>query len=79
MAKHYRGIVQGGVVVLEPGVDLPEGTQVEVIAPEPEFQPDWSAAWRTVGAGRDREGRSDVSERVDEFLIDILLQDEEGK
>jgi hypothetical protein len=26
----YRGKVQNGVVVLEPGSDLPEGTEVEV-------------------------------------------------
>jgi hypothetical protein len=26
----YKGIVQHGVVVLEPGVELPEGVEVEV-------------------------------------------------
>jgi hypothetical protein len=32
----YRGKVSGGVVVLEPGVDLPEGSEVriEVLTPD---------------------------------------------
>ena len=29
----YRGIMRGGVVVLPPGVQLPEGAQVEVTVP----------------------------------------------
>ncbi|MDW8051567.1 MAG: hypothetical protein RMJ83_03695 [Armatimonadota bacterium] len=31
MPKRYRGVVRGGVIVLEPGAQLPEGTEVEVV------------------------------------------------
>lgn len=30
----YTGIIKGGVVVLPPGVQLPDGAQVEVTLPE---------------------------------------------
>lgn len=77
MPKRYRGTVQGGVVVLEPNACLNEGAEVEVIEVEAPFQPNWDAAWRTVGIGRDREGRTDVSERVDEYLLQTLQQPQE--
>ena len=32
---HYRGRVQGGVVVLETGANLPEGTDVTVVPSKP--------------------------------------------
>jgi len=70
MPKRYRGVVRGGVVVLEPDAQLREGAEVEVIERATAFQPDWDAAWRTVGIARDREGRTDVSERVDEYLAE---------
>lgn len=34
MDVSYKGTVKNGIVVLEPGVHLPEGAQVEVIANE---------------------------------------------
>jgi hypothetical protein len=72
MPKRHRGTVRGGVVVLEPDANLREGAEVEVIEYEIPFQPNWDAAWRTVGIARDREGRTDVSERADEYLLQTL-------
>jgi len=48
--KSVRGVVRGGVVVLDGAVDLPEGTQVLVQVPEP----DWIEA--IVGAWKNDEG-----------------------
>lgn len=38
-AMSYPGIMKGGVVVLPPGVQLPEGAQVEVTMPTPPGAP----------------------------------------
>lgn len=76
MPKRYRGIVRGGVVVVEPDAELREGTEVEVIECASSFQPNWEVAWRTVGIARDREGRTDVSECADEYLLQTLQPQE---
>ncbi len=69
MPKRYRGVVQNGVVMLEPGAQLADGTPVEVVEVETAFAPNWEIAWRMVGIARDREQCSDVSQRVDEYLL----------
>ena len=64
----YRGKVSGGVVVLEPGADLPEGAEVriEVLTPPSTIAPDHSrpAAPEVRGARRGvalRHGRQSRS------------------
>jgi hypothetical protein len=65
----YRGTVKNGVVVLEPGAVLPDGTSVRV---EPEQQPvisdeELDPAWRMdelAGA----TGLSDLSVNIDHYL-----------
>lgn len=62
----YRGKVSGGVIVLEPGSDLPEGAdvRVEVVAPVP----------TTLGqrlmkfAGRARDLPPDLADNHDHYL-----------
>jgi hypothetical protein len=69
--REYRGAVKNGVIVLEDGGELPEGAKVRVIVEEAtEWQPDWEVARQFVGGLRDREGKTDVSERVDEYLVE---------
>jgi hypothetical protein len=69
--REFRGVVKNGVVVLEDGGELPEGTKVRVIVEEAaEWRPNWEVARQFVGGLRDREGKTDVSERVDEYLVE---------
>jgi len=45
----YRGRVMKGVIVLDPPVQLPEGAEVEVRAPEqPTAQATWAEVFRDV-------------------------------
>ena len=69
--REFRGVVKNGVVVLEDGGELPEGAKVRVIVEEAaEWRPDWEVARQFVGGLREREGKADVSERVDEYLVE---------
>lgn len=69
MARELRGVVKGGVIVIEGEERLPEGTKVRIVVEEgAEREPKWESAERLIGKARDREGRRDVSERVDEYL-----------
>ncbi|MFA0731827.1 MAG: hypothetical protein LKKZDAJK_001947 [Candidatus Fervidibacter sp.] len=69
--REFRGVVKNSVVVLEDGNELPEGTKVRVIVEETaEWQPDWEVARQFIGGLRDRGGKTDVSERVDEYLVE---------
>jgi hypothetical protein len=78
--REFRGIVKNGVIVLEDGSDLPEGTKVRVIVEETaEWQPDWEVARQFVGGLRDREGKTDVSERVDEYLVEGFFAQKQRK
>lgn len=73
--REYRGVVRNGVIVLEDGSDLPDGTKVRVIVEEVvEWQPDWEVARQFVGGLRDREGKTDVSEKVDEYLAEAFVR-----
>jgi len=75
--REYRGVVKNGVVILEDGSDLPDGTKVRVIVEEAQmWQPNWEVAQRFVGGVRDKEGRTDVSEKVDYYLAEAFLQGE---
>lgn len=76
MRQPLHGVVEDGVIVLEEGHSLPNGTAVIVI-PEEEaiFRPDWQKAWQTVGIGGDREGKTDISENVDRYLAEIHRSD----
>ncbi|GIV21258.1 MAG: hypothetical protein KatS3mg023_3009 [Armatimonadota bacterium] len=72
MRQLLHGVVKDGVIVLEEGHALPNGTAVIVIPDEAaSFRPDWQKAWQTVGIGVDREGRTDISENVDRYLAEI--------
>jgi len=72
MRQPLHGVVENGVIVLEEGCSLADGTAVIVIPEEDVvFSPDWQKAWQTVGMGVDREGKTDVSENVDR-LVEIL-------
>lgn len=66
----YRGKVSGGVVVLEPGVDLPEGAEVrvEVLTP-PLTSPQTTLGQRLMKfAGRAQGLPSDMAENHDHYL-----------
>jgi hypothetical protein len=64
----YRGIVKNGVVVLEPGAELPEGTTVNV---EPETKPiddsDLDPVWR-MGELAGPTGIPDLAVNLDHYL-----------
>jgi hypothetical protein len=78
--RESRGIVKNGVIVLEDGSDLPEGTKVRVIVEEAtEWRPNWEVARQFVGGLRDREGKTDVSERVDEYLVEGFFAQKQRK
>jgi len=64
--------------MLEPDAQLADGTLVEVVEVEAAFAPNWEVAWRMVGIAHDREQRSDISQRVDEYLgsIPVLNREE---
>jgi hypothetical protein len=44
-----------------------------------EWQPDWEVARQFVGGLRDREGKTDVSERVDEYLVERFFAQKQRK
>lgn len=45
----YRGRVKNGVIVLDGWVDLPEGTEVEVVAPtDGPSEPTWAEVFEDV-------------------------------
>jgi hypothetical protein len=78
--REFRGVVKNGVIVLEDGGELPEGAKVRVIVEETaEWQPDWEVARQFVGGLRDREGKTDVSERVDEYLVEGFFAQKQRK
>ncbi|MFA0749710.1 MAG: hypothetical protein SLRJCFUN_000113 [Candidatus Fervidibacter sp.] len=72
MHRIYKGIVKGGVIVLEGNGHLPDGTEVTVIVEEK------SAATKTVWdalaeiAGMFSSGLTDVSERKDEHVAEAI-------
>lgn len=76
MARELRGIVKGGVVVIEGDERLPDGTRVRIVVEEerPDGRLDREAVARLTeiaAKARLRKGeepRSDLSERVDEYL-----------
>lgn len=72
--RTYRGVVRNGAIVLEPPVALPEGTEVEVSELSPPLQPDWEVAQRYVGAVRSAPDTVNVSEQVDEILVEAYLE-----
>lgn len=81
--REFRGIVKNGVIVLEDGSDLPEGTKVRVIVEETaEWQPDWDGFWQflreawSVGLREGEQPAPDVSEKVDEYLAEAFLRRE---
>ena len=50
-ATHFRGLVQNGTVVLPAGLNLPDGTEVEVVLPP--MPPEWAEemqAWELASA-----------------------------
>lgn len=70
----YRGTVRGGVVVLEPGASLREGSEVRVRAiPEP-APPAETAAGQTLGqrlmrfAGKAQDLSADAARNHDHYL-----------
>jgi hypothetical protein len=78
--QEFRGVVKNGVIVLEDGNELPEGTKVRVIVEEAtEWRPNWEVARQFVGGLRDREGKADVSERVDEYLVEGFFAQKQRK
>lgn len=78
MKTEYKGHVKNGTVVLDEPCELPDGANVVVKAQAIEaFEPDWEAAWRGVGSCRDVEGRTDVSEHVDEILAEAQVREME--
>ncbi|MFA0765390.1 MAG: hypothetical protein BDTLLHRC_000343 [Candidatus Fervidibacter sp.] len=83
MMQEYRGVVRNGVIVLEDGGELPEGTKVRVIVEEAmEWRPDWDGFWQflreawSVGLREGEQPASDVSEKVDEYLAEAFLRRE---
>jgi hypothetical protein len=44
--KSVRGIVRGGIVVLDETIDLPDGTQVLVQVPEADWPETIEGAWK---------------------------------
>ena len=51
-SKVITGIVRDGVVVLQPGSELPEGTEVNILIPEEAMTPELEeelAAWQQAG------------------------------
>ena len=78
MKTEYKGHVKNGAVVLDEPCELPDGASVVVKAQAIEiFEPDWEAAWSQIGTGRDIEGRTDVSENVDEILAEAQVKEME--
>ncbi len=76
----YRGTVKNGVVVLEPGAKLPEGTTVRV---EPEPQPavsddDLDPAWR-IGELAVDTGIPDLAVNLDHYLYGHPKATDAGK
>jgi hypothetical protein len=81
--REFWGVVKNGVIVLEDGSDLPEGTKVRVIVEETaEWQPDWDGFWQflreawSVGLREGEQPAPDVSEKVDEYLAEAFLRRE---
>jgi hypothetical protein len=81
--REFRGIVKNGVIVLEDGNELPEGTKVRVIVEEAmEWRPDWDRFWQflreawSVGLREGEQPAPDVSEKVDEYLAEAFLRRE---
>ena len=66
----YRGKVSGGVVVLEPGVDLPDGAEVRVEVLAPQSAPPLTTLGQrlTKFAGRAQGLPSDMAENHDHYL-----------
>ncbi|MFA0757410.1 MAG: hypothetical protein PVTTEEND_000912 [Candidatus Fervidibacter sp.] len=81
--REFKGVVKNGVVVLEDGNELPEGTKVRVIVEETmEWRPDWDGFWQclreawSVGLREGEQPAPDVSEKVDEYLAEAFLRRE---
>ena len=67
----YRGKVSGGVVVLEPGANLPEGAEVrvEVMLTPPQSSPQTTLGQRLMKfAGRAEGLPSDMADNHDHYL-----------
>lgn len=66
----YRGKVSGGVVVLEPGADLPEGAEVRVEVLTPQSAPRETTLGRRLMkfAGRAQGLPADMAENHDHYL-----------
>ena len=90
MARTFRGVVKNGVIVLEDQGHLPEGAEVTVIVGEREgvtsltasasetaweepFEESWPLLDLLVGSKG--SGFSDVSERVDEYLVEFYRRE----
>lgn len=65
----YKGTVRNGVVVLEPGANLPEGTvvRVEAEAPAQDFDPGLDPVWRMPEPAVDT-GLPDLAVNIDRYL-----------
>ncbi len=64
----YKGTVKNGVVVLEPGANLPEGTVVrgEAEAPAQDFDPGLVPVWRMPELAVDT-GIPDLAVNIDRY------------
>jgi type IV secretory pathway ATPase VirB11/archaellum biosynthesis ATPase len=65
----YRGKVQGGVVVLEVGAKLPEGTEVQIVLP-PESEANAPTLYERLEPviGKAKGLPPDASKNVDHYL-----------
>lgn len=73
--KEYRGVVKNGVVALEDGSDLPDGTKVRVQPSDEAWERFWKFLQATWEAGL-KEGEQvsdDISERVGEYLAEAMF------
>ena len=76
MERTYKGHVHDRVIVMDEPCAMPEGARVQIPFEAPRaFEPDWGKAWEQVGAARDVEGRTDVSERADEILAEAMVRE----
>jgi len=64
----YTGVVQDGVIVLENGDSLPEGTRVRVEALEPEPEAETLGQTLLKFAGKAQGLPSDMAEHHDHYL-----------
>jgi len=63
----YVGKVKNGVVVLPPGVKLPDGTEVQLVVPETTIDPSFADRYSSyIGAADDLP--PDLAENLDHYV-----------